>query len=211
MSWKKRLLQDFKLYAVTDLKVFDKTLAEKIDRALLGGVDVIQLRSKVLSDRELYDVGRLLRKVTLKRKKLFIVNNKVDLAVALEADGVHLGQDDLPIEAARKLLGKRSMFIGISTHNLTQAREAEKKGADYIGFGPIFGTPTKPTYKPIGLDGIAKVVRDIEIPVVCIGGINRENMDRVIAAGAKRVAVVRAIFDQPDYFSAARRLRERMM
>ena len=185
-------------------------MLEKIDEALFGGVDIVQLRSKTLSDAELFKIGEAIRKITAKHRKLFFVNDRVDLMLALQADGVHLGQDDLPINIARKLMKNYPGLIGKSTHSLAQALQAEKEGADYIGFGPIFKTPTKPTYQPVGLRLIPHLNKKIKIPLVCIGGINSQNVDRVIRAGGKRVAVVRAVFDQSNIRRAAQKLKERM-
>lgn len=210
MNWKNKLLRTFSLYAVTNVRPGDQSAAQKIDAALSGGVDVLQLRSKSLSDLELFNLGLEIRRLTERRKKLLIVNDRVDLALSLGADGVHLGQDDLPIQEARKLMGRRKMFIGISTHSLEQAITAEQSGADYIGFGPIFSTPTKPTYLPVGLDPIRMLAGRIKIPVVCIGGIDADNLASVQSAGATRVAVVRAIFAHPDPHKAAFILKEKL-
>jgi thiamine-phosphate pyrophosphorylase len=206
MSWKKKSLKNFKLYAITDLKKENPGILRTIERSLAGGVDIIQLRSKNLSDAALFELGKKIRTLTARMKKLFIVNDRIDLALALDADGVHLGQDDLPTSFARKILGKNK-FIGRSTHSLKQALEAEREGADYIGFGPIFGTPTKPDYTPIGLDQIAQVMKRIQIPVVCIGGIDRSNLKQVIRAGAERVAVVRAVFAARNPYQSAFQLK----
>ncbi len=207
MNWKKELLKNFKLYAITDLKAEDPEILNKIREALRGGVDVIQLRSKSLSDQLLLKLGKEIRKLTLKSKKLFIVNDRVDLMLAIDADGVHLGQDDLPIEIARRMIRNRDKIIGRSTHSLKQAIQAQREGADYIGFGPIFETPTKPTYHSIGLSKISEAVQKVQIPIVCIGGIDRFNMRKVMDAGAQRIAVVRAIFSAADPYRAASQLK----
>ena len=206
MNWKKECLKNFSLYAITDLKTEDPEMLKTIECALRGGVDMVQLRSKALSDRTLFELGKKIRTLTNRMKKLFIVNDRVDLALALHADGVHLGQDDLPMSEARRIVGK-DQLIGRSTHNLKQALEAEREGADYIGFGPIFGTPTKPTYPPIGLGQIAQVMKRVRIPVVCIGGIDRSNVAQVLQAGARRIAVVRAIFAAQDPYRSAAELK----
>lgn len=206
MSWKKERLASFRLYAITDLKGEDPAVLGKIQDALKGGVDVVQLRTTGLSDRSLLDLAKQIREVTNRLEKLFIVNDRVDLMLASGADGVHLGQDDLPIASARTLIGKKGL-IGRSTHSLAQALDAEREGADYIGFGPIFKTPTKPTYQPVGLSSIREVMKQVKIPAVCIGGIDSENIQDVIAAGAKRVAVVRAIFASSNSYASARKLK----
>lgn len=210
MDWKRNCLLNFKLYAVTDLKAADTGWMKDIEGALRGGVDVIQLRSKVLSDRSLLDLGRTVRSMTRRMRKLFILNDRPDLALALCADGVHLGQGDIPMREARKILAGRRMLIGKSTHNLKQAVAAQSEGADYIGFGPVFGTPTKPDYLPIGLDDIGFLQRKIRIPFVVIGGINRSNVESVLQAGADRVAVVRAIFGKGNTFRNATMLKRKI-
>ena len=207
MNWKERCLKNFRLYAITDLKDDDPGIAGKIERACLGGVDVIQLRSKTLSDQSLLALGAKIRNVATQLRKLFIVNDRVDLMLALDADGVHLGQDDMPLETARRLTRARRKIIGCSTHTLKQALEAENRGADYIGFGPIFETPTKPTYQSVGLSAIGPVMNRVKIPVVCIGGIDASNIESVVGAGARRVAVVRAIFSVRDSHQAAVKLK----
>lgn len=207
MDWKKKCLRNFKLYAITDLTQPDPNILKKIRAALQGGVDVIQLRSAALPDRVLLELGRKIRHLTRREKKLFIVNDRTDLALAIDADGVHLGQDDLPLKEARRLIGNSKKIMGRSTHSLQQALNAERDGADYIGFGPLFQTPTKPTYTPVGLSAIPQVLSRVSIPVVCIGGIDSSNIQRVIRAGANRVAVVRAIFSARDPYKAAKELR----
>ena len=207
MSWKRKLLNDFKLYAITNLEGDDPQILTKIKESLRGGVDVIQLRSKKLSDQSLFQLGKKIKQLTDRMKKLFIVNDRIDLMLALNADGVHLGQDDLPVELTRKMIKDKSKFIGCSTHSPKQAQRAIREGADYIGFGPIFQTPTKPTYEAIGLDGIKSVVRNAKVPVVCIGGIDQSNTKAVVKAGANRIAVVRAIFSSEHPYHAARELK----
>lgn len=210
MSWKRKLLNDFKLYAITDLKGEDPEILTKIKEALRGGVDVIQLRSKQMSDQALLALGKKIRQLTAPMKKLFIVNDRIDLMLALGADGVHLGQEDIPVKIAREMVKDKSKLIGCSTHSLKQAAAAVKEGADYIGFGPIFATPTKPDYPPVGFDLIKKVIQKSRIPVVCIGGINQSNTKAVAKAGANRIAVVRAIFSSEHPFHAARELKRMM-
>ena len=209
MNSKKRRLSNFKLYAITDLQAEDPQILKRIEGALRGGVDIVQLRSRHLSDRALFDLGKRIRVLTEQLKKLFIVNDRADLALAIDADGVHLGQEDLAIKFARKMM--RDKIIGCSTHTLKQALAAERAGADYIGFGPIFDTPTKPTYRAVGLEPIGEVVNRIQIPVVCIGGIDPSNVKKVIGVGANRIAVVRAIFSAADPYEAARSLKSEMI
>ena len=190
-----------------DLKAEDPNILLNITAALKGGVDIIQLRSKTLTDPALIRLGMNIRKATRKFKKLFIVNDRVDLMLAMDADGVHLGQHDVSIFTARKIIGNRDKIVGRSTHSMAQAIQAEREGADYIGFGPIFQTPTKPTYRPIGLSQIHEVMKCVRIPVVCVGGIDRSNVRKVMEAGAERVAVVRAIFSAKNAYQAAHELK----
>jgi thiamine-phosphate pyrophosphorylase len=212
MNWKKQVFENFKLYAITDLKSPDPSWVEKIAAAFRGGADIVQLRSKTLSDRELYALGLQIRELANSYKKLFFVNDRLDLALAVEADGIHLGQEDLPIAAVRRICqqARYSLCIGKSTHSLEQAVAAEKEGANYVGVGPIFGTPTKPDYQPVGLGLIRKVQAAVKIPFVAIGGIDETNLASVLEAGASRIALVRAIFGAEDIYEAAKKLREQI-
>jgi thiamine-phosphate pyrophosphorylase len=201
-------LIDFKLYVVIDRKgCGNRDPVYVAEEAIAGGADIIQLRDKGSSASETLEIGRAIRGLASKKKALFIINDRVDIAVALDADGVHLGREDLPIEAARSMIG-RGKLIGLSTHSLPQALDAQKRGADYIGVGPIFSTPTKPDYKAVGIDLIREVRENVKIPFVVIGGIDGSNIDKVIAAGAGRVAVVRAVCGAKDIRGAAERLKE---
>ena len=212
MNWKNKVFENFKLVAVTDLKASDETALEKIEAAYRGGVDIIQLRSKTICDNALLRLGQKIRRMADRTQKLFFVNDRPDLAVAADADGVHLGQEDLPIGAARKLFARRGSprWVGKSTHSAAQARAAEKEGADYIGVGPIFETPTKPGVQAVGLELIRVVRAAVGVPLVAIGGIDEKNIARVLEAGAARIAVVRAIFGQKDIHAASHRLREHL-
>lgn len=203
-------MKDFKLYVIVDKKACgQRDLVYVAKEAIAGGADVIQLRDKEAATKTLIENGRSIRALTRKTEVLFIINDRSDIAKAVDADGVHLGQDDLPIEVARSILG-RGKIIGLSTHSLLQAKAAQKNGADYIGVGPIFTTPTKPEYKAVGVDLIKKVRGEIEIPFVAIGGIDESNIDEILAAGASRVAVVRAVCGAKDIRGAARYLKERL-
>lgn len=211
MSWKEKIFSNFSLYGVTDLKTYDLSILDKIDQAYQGGVDIIQLRSKTLSDLELYKLGQEIKKIALKCKKLFFVNDRIDLAIALEADGLHVGQDDLPVRVIRQLLKKvnqEKMYLGKSTHSFNQAVATLEEEVDYIGAGPIYATPTKKHYQAVGLDFLKSVSRMANKPFVAIGGIDESKIHEVISAGGTRIAVVRALFNQADVFTAARNLKE---
>jgi thiamine-phosphate pyrophosphorylase len=160
------------------------------EEACKGGVRVIQYRDKKSSRRDMLEIADKIRKITRKFDSLFIVNDFIDIALISKADGFHLGQDDVPIKRAREITPK-GFIIGVSTHSLEQAQEAEKKGADYIGIGPVFSTPTKENYTTIGLSTVREVLQNVNIPVVAIGGINIENIDRLIEIGVHNVAMVR--------------------
>ncbi len=164
---------------------------EMAERACKAGARVLQYRDKQASRGEMLTMARRIRRLTAESDTLFIVNDYIDIALLAGADGVHLGQDDIPISEAREITPP-GFVIGISTHSLEQALEAEKQGADYIGSGPVFATPTKEDYIPIGPDTVKQVLRSVRIPVVTIGGLNLENLPRLREAGAKNVAMVRA-------------------
>lgn len=200
-------MKDFHLYVILDKKSLKarRSFFEVARSAIEGGADCIQLRDKELSTLELIKEGKKLRDLTRRSGTIFIVNDRADIALAVDADGVHLGQEDLPIAIARQILGT-TKIIGRSTHSLPQAIEAEQQGADYIGVGPIFATPTKPTYPAVGLDLIRQVSEHIRIPFVAIGGIDAGNIESVLEAGAKRVAVVRAVVGADDVQGAAKRM-----
>ena len=203
-------MRDFRLYVIIDKKFAKaRDLVYIAGEAIAGGADVIQLRDKESAAGEIVEAGRAIRKAIGKNKVAFIVNDRPDIALAVGADGVHLGQDDMPVMAARSILGK-DKIIGLSTHSLEQAAEAQNSGADYIGVGPVFSTPTKPGYKAVGLELIKKVKNISRVPFVVIGGIDESNIDDVIAAGGSRVAVVRAVCAAEDIREAAKRLKDKL-
>jgi len=212
MDWKTKVFDDFRLYAVTDLKTESPAFLKKIEAAYRGGVDIVQLRSKVLPDAVLIRLGLRIKRIAQRNHKLFFVNDRVDLALATGADGVHLGQEDMPVSMARKLAKQagRKIWIGKSTHDLRQALAAVHEGADYIGVGPVFPTPTKPDVKSVGLRFVKQAAMKIGIPWVAIGGIDLGNIPEVAEAGATRVAAVRAIFSATDPEDAARKLKRQL-
>jgi thiamine-phosphate pyrophosphorylase len=182
-----------------------------VEAACAGGADVVQFRDKTLNWKGRYEVAGRLRKICQKYNVLFIVNDAVDLALAVQADGVHLGQDDLPHDVAKQLIqrsGVKDFLIGRSTHSLEQAQQAEREGADYIGIGPVFSTPTKPTYRPIGIDVVRQVAEQVKTPYVAIGGIDASTIHQVLSIGVRRVAVVRAAFGTDDVKAAVMNLRQ---
>lgn len=205
-----RRFEAARLYAITCRPKAGQSYDRMVEDACAGGADVIQFRDKVLSAQVRYEIARRLRAICWSHKVLFIVNDALDIALAIEADGVHLGQDDLPLPVARAFVyhyGAKAFLIGRSTHSLAQALEAERQGADYIGVGPVFSTPTKPSYAPVGLALVRQVAHRVKVPQVAIGGIEATNVEHVLEAGAKRVAVVRAVCGAVDTARAAEKLK----
>ena len=196
------------VYVIIDTQALADRAPELVARAAIrGGADAIQLRGKVWPARMLWECARRIGVMCRRAGVLFIVNDRSDIALAVEADGVHLGQDDLPLAATRLVRGQRRLLIGVSTHSVQQALRAQRAGADYIGVGPVFATPTKPTYAPIGIAGLQHIVARTTVPHVAIGGIDHHNVSRVVAAGARCVAVVRAVCAASDPQQATCRLR----
>jgi thiamine-phosphate pyrophosphorylase len=182
-------------YFITDplFENLQSSLFEVVEQAIAGGARFIQYRDKINTRRVLYEKAKRLREMTRKSGATLIINDHVDLALAVGADGVHLGQDDLPILAARNLLGKTAV-IGISTHTLEEATLAQEEGADYIGFGPIFATKTKSNPKaPVGISAILAVKRKTHIPLFAIGGIERQHLSDIFSAGADGVVAISAV------------------
>ncbi|MFC4767322.1 thiamine phosphate synthase [Effusibacillus consociatus] len=199
---------DSRLYVITGKSFLKgRRLEDVIREAIDGGADCIQLREKDISSRELLEMGRLLRQITKEKAIPFIVNDRLDIALAVDADGIHLGQDDMPIEIARKLLGP-DKIIGISTHGVEEAVAAELAGADYIGLGPIKATQTKLDTEPvIGIEGIREVRRHVSLPIVAIGGVKQEDAAEIVQAGANGVAVISAVIGADDVYQASSALR----
>lgn len=166
---------------------------------------MIQLRDKVSAKSDVLNSALVLSKILAASDTLFIVNDYIDVALSAKADGVHLGQEDTPIKEARRILGK-SKIIGISCHSLPQALKAQREGADYIGIGPVYATPTKPEYKAIGLESLRRLKDKIKIPYFAIGDIHQGNIKDIIANGASRIAVARAILDAKDPQGTAKQL-----
>lgn len=199
---------DWSLYVITDRRVAgSRSLPDLVWAAIQGGATVVQLREKEASTREMIRLGRSLHELTQKAGIPLIVNDRVDVALAIDAEGVHLGVDDMPVSIARRLLGPHRL-IGFSPSTLDEARQAEREGADYLGIGDVYGTPSKPDAgPPIGIEGLTRFVQAVSIPVVAIGGIKADNAAAVIQAGAVGIAVISAVIGAPDPQEAARQLR----
>ncbi len=197
-----------RLYAVTDRSwVGIQTLLEQIESSLLGGTTLVQLREKDLSDCEFIQEAISVKRLCERFGIPLLINDNVNVALRSGADGVHLGQDDLPLQEARKMLGPNKI-IGISTHTVEEAMEAEQGGADYVGVGSVFATQTKLDANVLSIDYIREICQAVTIPVVAIGGIKEENMDVLRNTGVAGIAVVSAIFGQPDIEMATLRLKE---
>lgn len=200
---------DYSVYLVTDRGLArGRSLASIVEEAVEGGVTCVQLREKNCSTREFMDEARSLKRVLAPFSIPLIINDRIDIALAIDAEGVHLGQQDMTIEDARRV-AQDSLVIGISAESLEDAIRAEWQGADYIGISPVFSTPTKPdTAPPLGLAGVKLLSAAVSIPTVGIGGINRDNAASVIQAGADGIAVVSAIVSAEDPAGATRELKE---
>jgi thiamine-phosphate pyrophosphorylase len=199
----------WRLYAITDERISrGRSHLQVAEAVLRGGADVLQLRDKEAGGAKLYRVALQLRKLTREAKIPLIVNDRLDIALAVDADGVHVGPDDLPASVARKILGP-GKILGVSTETVEEALLAEREGADYLGVGPVFeARRTKgDAGEPVGLERIAQIRRRCRLPIVAIGGINEENARQVREAGADAAAVISAIVAAGDVEQATRRLK----
>jgi thiamine-phosphate pyrophosphorylase len=196
---------DFSLYLITDRRqTRGRPLVSVIEDALRGGVRAVQIREKDLPPDEAYVLAAELRKITSTYGARLFINELVDLASDIDADGVHLPENGLSVEKARKIIGQERL-IGVSCHSLNAARAAEKSGADFITFGPVFPTPSKAVYgNPVGLEPLTETARILDIPVFGLGGINASNAHQVMAAGVHGIALISAIMaaDRPQTAAA---------
>jgi len=201
------VLQDICLYCFSPGAFLrGRDPVEVVAAQIRGGADVIQLREKEMSRRGRLELGLKLREITRQEGVLFIVNDDVDLAIILDADGVHLGQDDIPIRFARPLMKEK--IVGVSTHSIKQVEEAVASGADYIGVGPVFDTTTKENREDlIGLDLLSKIKDNCPIPYVAISGIGKDNVASLVRAGCRRSAVISDIMLAPDIEDRCKLLR----
>lgn len=198
------------LYLITDQYIVKGLSHIQIaEKALLGGLKFIQYREKQLSKRESYKVALDLRDITKRFDATLIINDDIDIAMAVDADGVHLGQEDLPVQTARKMLGENKI-IGLSTHSFKDAEEAQGSGADYIAIGPIFRSTTKDVREPLGADIIKEIRKISRLPVIAIGGINENNIEDIMKAGADGAAVISAIITKEDITGAVKEFIRRV-
>jgi thiamine-phosphate pyrophosphorylase len=203
-------LKRARLYAIVDIGYVEPThVASITEQLVLGGADLIQLRAKKLALPAIAELGKKMRSLIPASGPIFILNDHPNLVPKIGADGIHVGQDDLSVMQARAQAGA-DILVGKSTHSLEQALAAEREGADYIGVGPIFATPTKPDYVPVGPALIGPVRGQVRVPQFCIGGINELTLHKVIAAGALRVVIVSALLQSRDIPAYCRRVREQL-
>lgn len=203
---------DYSLYLVTDRALsLGRSNLEVIQAAVHGGVTVVQLREKESSTKDFYEEGLQIRDFLKSKRVPLIINDRIDVAIALDAEGVHLGQDDMPIDVARMILGPEKI-IGASVFTPNEARAAESQGADYLGLSPIFVTGTKPELTvQIGIEGVLLLKQSVRIPVVGIGAINETNAYAAVKGGLDGVAVVSAICSQRDPEAAAAAIKAEVM
>ncbi|MFI4877006.1 MAG: thiamine phosphate synthase [Blastopirellula sp. JB062] len=200
---------DYRLYVLIDGAADPEQFAQLIAELVAGGVDLLQLRDKTLDDRTLLARARQLRQSTAQTSTLAIINDRPDIAALADADGVHVGQEELPVKEARSIVGSGKL-VGVSTHSIEQARRAVLDGADYLGVGPTFPSQTKSFDHFPGLKLVAQVADEIRLPAFAIGGITLQNVDQVMQAGLSRVAISRAIACAADPCRAAQTMRQRL-
>jgi len=201
---------DYSLYLVTDRELLgDRELENSIELAIQGGVTLVQLREKSISTLKFLQLAIRVKKITSRYHIPLIINDRLDIALAVDADGLHVGQDDLPMLKARELFPNK--LIGVSASTLEEALLAEQQGADYLGVGAIFSTTTKTDAPDVSLNQLELIKKSVAIPVVAIGGINRRNLQQVMATGIDGVSVVSAILAEKNIQMAAKQLKELMI
>lgn len=199
---------DYTLYLVTDRRLMScKTIEESVELAAAGGASAVQLREKDCTSREFYELAVRVKKITVRKKVPLIINDRIDICLAADADGVHLGQKDLPCKEARRILGA-DKIIGVSAALPEEAIQAQADGADYLGVGAVFPTGTKSDTRPVTREMIRDIRAAVTIPFVVIGGINTENIGQLYGLGINGAAVVSAVVAQEDIAAAARKMRE---
>lgn len=199
---------NIRLYIIISSKLSKKPVLETLQEVIQGGADAVQLREKTMSDSEFLALAKEFKKITSQSKTLFIVNDRAEIAKRVDADGLHIGQSDISIRAARE--GMSDKIIGVSTHGISQAQKAQQEGADYISVGPIFYTETKSHEPPVGLDYLRQVKKQITIPFVAIGAINLENLNDVLCAGASCVAICSAAITSSNIIETVRSFKIRL-
>jgi len=209
LNERKKRFDEIDLYVVTCEKLSNgRSNLKVLDAVIKGGGKIIQLRDKQISKRDFFQLAKKFREITLKAGILLIINDYLDVAMAIDADGVHLGQEDFPLKEARKLAP--NLILGRSVHSLEQAKIAEADGADNINIGPIFPTGTKEHAHAIGTEAIKKIAPEISIPFTVMGGIKSTNIKETVEAGAKKLALVTAVTQAEDMVSAVKELRNQI-
>lgn len=199
---------DYTLYLCTDRDLMSSaTIEENVELAIKGGCTVIQLREKNCSSKEFYDLAVSVKKITDKYNVPLIINDRVDIAMAVDAAGVHIGQSDLPADVVRRIIGD-DKIIGVSTAKLAEALKAVKDGADYLGVGAMYSTDTKTDARPVTMEELKEIRKNVDIPIVVIGGINMNTLGNFKNIGIDGLAVVSAIVAQPDVEKAAKDMYE---
>lgn len=197
---------DYSLYVCTDRDIMTTdTLEEAVELAIKGGATIIQLREKDCTSREFYELAVSIKDITDAYEVPLIINDRLDIALAVGADGVHLGQNDTPVQVARNVMGP-DCIVGATANTLERAKEAWQSGADYLGVGDVFGSATKNDTKPVELSELRKICDTVKIPVVAIGGISKENIHLLKDTGVAGVAVISAVLGQADITAAAEEL-----
>lgn len=198
---------DYTLYLVTDREVLKgRDLIKSIEDSILGGVTLVQLREKNVTSREFYEIALKVKEVTSKYNVPLIINDRLDIALAVDADGLHIGQKDLPALEARKLLGK-DKILGVSAATLEEALKAEKDGADYLGVGAVFSTSTKNDARDVSFETLSNITSSVNVPVVAIGGINENNVAELKGSNINGVAVVSCILGKEDIKEASNKMK----
>ena len=206
---RKDFLHTIRLYVLISSNIAKKSVKETARLVIDGGADAVQLREKTISDSKFISLAREVRDITTKRGSLLIINDRVHVVRKVNADGIHLGQQDMSALEARNIIGDEKI-IGVSTHSITQARQAQKDGADYIAIGPIYPTSTKGHEPSVGIEIIHEISEAVSIPIIAIGAITLENLDGVLKAGASRIAVCSAIIGSKDIYSSTRQFKEKL-
>lgn len=200
---------DYTLYLVTDRDVLrGRDLIKCIEESILGGVTLVQLREKNVTSREFYEIAIKVKEVTSKYNVPLIINDRLDIALAIDADGLHIGQKDLPASVARKILGK-DKILGVSAATLQEALKAEKDGADYLGVGAVFSTSTKKDTRDVSYETLSNITASVNIPVVAIGGINEKNVTKLKESNIDGIAVISCILGKEDVKGAAEKMLDR--
>ncbi|WP_234122395.1 thiamine phosphate synthase [Clostridium hydrogenum] len=198
---------DYSLYLVTERSLLcGIELEAAVEKAILGGTTLVQLREKNLSTKEFYDIAVNIKKVTDKYKVPLIINDRLDIALAVHAAGIHVGQSDMPCDIARKFVGENKI-VGVSAHTVEEALKAQKDGADYLGVGAVFTTGTKKDAEDVSIETLKEIVKKVNIPVVAIGGVSQNNVDELAGTGINGIAVISAILGKKDIEKAAEDLK----